>query len=148
MNPPYLLLQIIGVPVLASLFIFLTRNRWGRKAGWIAGGSLVYTTVLLCLAGLKVYEGQKVVEEYLLISPGIRLGLLADGLSLPVALIMNLLCAVLAFFSIYYVEHRIEIIYGGATIPGIFTFTCSFRWVSRERPWPPISSFYIFSSRS
>ena len=112
MNPPYLLLQIIGVPVLASLFIFLTRNRWGRKAGWIAGGSLVYTTVLLCLAGLKVYEGQKVVEEYLLISPGIRLGLLADGLSLPVALIMNLLCAVLAFFSIHYVEHRIEIIYG------------------------------------
>jgi formate hydrogenlyase subunit 3/multisubunit Na+/H+ antiporter MnhD subunit len=112
MNPPYLLLQIVGVPVLASLFIFLTRNRWGRKAGWIAGGSLVYTTVLLCLAGLKVYEGQKVVEEYLLIAPGIRLGLLADGLSLPVALIMNLLCAVLAFFSIHYVEHRIEMIYG------------------------------------
>jgi NADH-quinone oxidoreductase subunit M len=112
MNPPYLLLQIIGIPVLASLLIFLTRNGWGRKAGWIAGGSLVYTTALLCLAGLRVYEGQKVVEEYFLMGPGIRLGLLADGLSLPVALIMNLLCAVLAFFSIHYVEHRIEIIYG------------------------------------
>jgi NADH-quinone oxidoreductase subunit M len=112
MNPPYLLLQVIGIPILASLVVFLTRNRWGRKAGWIAAGSLVYTTVLLCLAGLKVYEGQKVVEEYLLLSPGIRLGLLADGLSLPVALVMNLLCAVLAFFSIHYVEHRIEIIYG------------------------------------
>ena len=40
------------------------------------------------------------------------LNLLADGLSLPVALIINLICLALAFFSIHYVEHRIELIYG------------------------------------
>jgi formate hydrogenlyase subunit 3/multisubunit Na+/H+ antiporter MnhD subunit len=112
LNSSYLLLQCIGIPVLASVFIFLTRYRLGRAAGWIAGGSLIYTTILLCLAGIKVYQGHKIYEEYLLIEPGIRLGLLADGLSLPVAWVMNLLCAVLALFSIHYVEHRIEIIYG------------------------------------
>lgn len=109
---PYVLLQIVGIPVLAALFIFLTRTPLGRKAGWIAGGCLLYTSALLCLAGLKVYQGERIYEEYFLIAPGIKMGLLADGLSLPVALIANLLCAVLAFFSIHYVEHRIEIIYG------------------------------------
>ena len=112
MIPQYLLLQTIGIPVLAAIFIFFTRYRMGRKAGWIAGGSLLYTTFLLCLAAPGVYQGTKIYEEYLLIAPNIKLGLLADGLGLPVALITNLLCAVLAFFSIHYVEHRIEIIYG------------------------------------
>jgi formate hydrogenlyase subunit 3/multisubunit Na+/H+ antiporter MnhD subunit len=108
----YLLLQVIGVPVLVSIFLALTKFRTGRKAGWIAGGSLVYTTALLLLAGLRVYGNGRVWEEYFFISPGIHLDLLADGLSLPVALIMNLLCTALAFYSIHYVEHRIEIIYG------------------------------------
>lgn len=112
MTSSHLLLQSIGIPVLASLFIFLTRFRLGKMAGWIAGLSLVYTTAILGLAGLRVYEGGRVFEEYFLISPGIRLGLLADGLSLPIALIMNLICAALAFYSIHYIEHRIEIIYG------------------------------------
>jgi NADH-quinone oxidoreductase subunit M len=84
----------------------------GKKAGWIAALSLLYTTILLGMVGLRIYQEGKVFEEYLLIDPGIRLGLLADGLSLPVAFIANLLCTVLAFYSIHYVEHRIEIIYG------------------------------------
>jgi len=111
-NSPYLLLQSIGIPILVSIFISLTKFRWGKKAGWIAGGSLLYTMVLLLIAGARVYESGRIYEEYFLISPGIQLGLLADGLSLPVALIMNLLCCALAFYSIHYVDHRIEIIYG------------------------------------
>jgi formate hydrogenlyase subunit 3/multisubunit Na+/H+ antiporter MnhD subunit len=109
---PNVLLQTILVPVIAALFIVLTRFRWGRWAGWIAGCSLLYTTFLLLWVGVKLYPGAARFEEYLLIEPGITLNLLADGLSLPVALIANLLCAVLAFFSIHYVEHRIEILYG------------------------------------
>ena len=109
---PNILLQIVLAPVIASIFIFLTRFKMGRKAGWIAAGSLVYSTVLLCIVGLRVYQGTKIYEEYLLIAPGIRLDLLADGLSLPVALIMNMLCAVLGFYSIHYVDHRIEVLYG------------------------------------
>lgn len=109
---PHILLQVIVVPVIASTLIFLTRFKMGRKAGWIAAGSLVYTTVLLCIVGLRVYQGTRIYEEYLLIAPGIRLDLSADGLSLPVALIMNMLCMVLAFYSIRYVDHRIEVLYG------------------------------------
>jgi len=42
----------------------------------------------------------------------VSLNLLADGLSLPVALIINIICVVLALYSIHYVDHRIELIYG------------------------------------
>ncbi len=107
----HILLQILIAPVIASIFIFLTRHKIGKKAGWIAGGILLYTTVLLCIAGLRVYQGEVIVEKYLL-GPDVSLNLLVDGLSLPIALIINIICVVLAFYSIHYVEHRIELIYG------------------------------------
>lgn len=111
---PHILLQIIFVPALVSIFIFLGRYQIGKKAGWIAGGSLLYTTYLLSLAWLKIYQGgPNIYEEYLLIEPGIRLAFLGDGLSIPVAFIANVLCTVLAFYSMHYVDHRIEIIYEG-----------------------------------
>ena len=108
---PYILLQIVVVPIIASLFIFLTRPLVGRKAGWIAGIALLYTTALLCIAGIRVSQGEIIYEEYPL-GALVNLNLLADGLSLPVALIVNLCCVALAFYSIHYVEHRIELIYG------------------------------------
>ncbi|PHP45594.1 NADH-quinone oxidoreductase subunit M [Methanosarcinales archaeon ex4572_44] len=108
---PYILLQIVVLPVIASIFIFLTRYKIGKKAGWIAGITLLYTTALLSLVGIRVYQGEIISEEYLSF-PMVNLNLLADGLSIPIALIMNLCCIVLAFYSIHYVEHRIELIYG------------------------------------
>ena len=108
---PHILLQIVVVPVIASLFIFLTRPKMGEKAGWIAAITLLYTTALLCIAGIRVYRGEIIYEEYP-IGPKVRFDLLADGLSLPMALIINLCCVVLAFYSMHYVEHRIEAIYG------------------------------------
>jgi NADH-quinone oxidoreductase subunit M len=110
---PHILLQILGGPVIASVFIFLTRYKIGRKAGWIAGTTLLYTTALLCIAGLRLYQGGIIYEEYPL-GPKVRFDLLADGLSLPIALIINLCCVVLAFYSIHYIEHRIDVIYGEA----------------------------------
>lgn len=108
---PHILLQIVVAPIIASIFIFLTKHKIGERSGWVAGITLLYTTVLLCIAGIRVYQGEIIYEEYP-IGPKVRFDLLADGLSLPVALIMNLCCAVLAFYSIHYVEHRIEVIYG------------------------------------
>ncbi|MGQ9569686.1 MAG: complex I subunit 4 family protein [Thermodesulfovibrionales bacterium] len=108
---PYILLQIIFMPAVASIFIFLTRPKIGDKAGWVAGLTLLYTTILLLIAGFRIYQGEIIFEIYSL-GPKVNLNLLADGLSLPVALIMNMLCAVLAFYSIHYVDHRIELIYG------------------------------------
>ena len=108
---PAVLLQILLTPVLAAVVIFLTRETAGRLAGWIAGVALLYTTFLVVLAGFEVYGGAVLVEEYLLIAPGIRLGLRADGLSYPTLAVAVLLCTALAFFSIHYVEHRVEILY-------------------------------------
>jgi len=55
---PYILLQIVVLPVIASIFIFLTRYKIGKKAGWIAGITLLYTTALLSLVGIRVYQGE------------------------------------------------------------------------------------------
>ena len=108
---PHILLQIVVVPVIASIIIFLTRPKTGEKAGWIAGITLLYTTALLCIAGIRVYHGEIIYEEYPL-GAMVNFNFLADGLSLPVALIINLICTALAFYSIHYVDHRIEAIYG------------------------------------
>lgn len=108
---PYILLQILVMPVIAAVVILLSRYHLGRKAGWIVGITLIYTTALLCMVGIRVAQGEIIFEEYLF-GPTLNFNLLADGLSLPVALIMNLCCVVLAFYSIHYVDHRIEAIYG------------------------------------
>lgn len=108
------LLQIVFIPAVVSLVIFLFRQQLGKRAGWVAVLSLVYTTLLLLAVGVRLWRGlQPIYEEYLLIAPGIKLGLLADGLSIAVALISNVLCLVLSMFSIRYIDHRIEIIYAG-----------------------------------
>ncbi len=82
----------------------------GRRAGWITIGALCYTTILLLLTGFQVYGHSSVIERYP-IGPDVSLNLLADGLSLPVALIVNIICLALAFYSLPYVDHRVELIY-------------------------------------
>jgi proton-translocating NADH-quinone oxidoreductase chain M len=108
---PYILLQTIVVPVIASLFILLTRRKIGKKARFIPGITLLYTTALICIATIRVYQGTPIREEYGW-GPYVTFGLLADGLSIPVALIINIICTALAFYSLHYVEHRVEVIYG------------------------------------
>lgn len=112
---PALLLQIVIVPAIAAILIFLLRFKLGFKAGYLAVASLLYTTLLLVLAGLRVWDGEVLTEQYLLIAPAIELGFLADGLSLPTALVINVLCTALCTYSIHYVEHRIEILYPGVS---------------------------------
>lgn len=107
----HILLQIVMVPAITSIVIFLTRHKIGEKAGWISVISLVYTTALICLVGLKIYGGETIYEKYPL-GAEVSLNLFADGLSLPVALIINLICIALASYSTHYVAHRIELIYG------------------------------------
>lgn len=125
---PSILLQIIFIPALVSVFIFLFRNTLGKKSGWVAVSGLVYTTFLLLLALSEVYQGAPIVEEYpLLINPDIRLSLLGDGLSVAVALICNLLCLALCVYSIKYIDHRIEIVYESLSEKGQTSYyTCFF----------------------
>jgi formate hydrogenlyase subunit 3/multisubunit Na+/H+ antiporter MnhD subunit len=120
---PHILLQTLVVPAIASVIIYLTGLKIGRKAGLIASVALLYTTALLFIAAISVYQGRIIVEGYtwvpeVLISTVPQLhccvpfGLLADGLSIPVALIINIICVALSFYSLHYVEHRTEILYG------------------------------------
>ncbi len=113
MQIPYPLLQTIVVPVIVAGIIALIHSRLGRKTGWVTGACLVYTTALLCLIGPQIYSGNPIYEEYTWVPIAkLKFGLLADGLSWPVALIMNITCAALAFYSINYIDHRIHLLYG------------------------------------
>ena len=108
------LLQILLIPAAASLVVALTRRRLPQAAGWITGLALLYTTGLAGTVTLDVSRGAPIREDYLVISPGIELQLLADGLSAPTLSIVLLLCTGLAFYSIHYIEHRIAVLYAAA----------------------------------
>ncbi len=105
-----ILLQILAVPLITSAFIFFARYKIAWKAGWIASFALLYAIALHCIAGFRVYQGEIILEKYPF-APEVSMDLLYDGLSLPVGLIINMLCAALAFYSIHYVEHRIDVLY-------------------------------------
>ena len=106
-----MLLQILLTPLVASAVIFAVRRRAAHQVGWVAAMALLYTTCVSLFVTVKVHRVGPVAESYLDIAPGIRLGLLADGLSAPTLSVILLLCTALAFYSIRYVEHRVEILY-------------------------------------
>ena len=108
------LLQILLTPAFASLVVVLTRRRFSRAAGWITSLALLYATGLAGAVTLDVSRGTPILEDYLVISPGIELQLLADGLSAPTLSIVLLLCTALAIYSIRYIEHRVAVLYGTA----------------------------------
>ena len=109
------LLQLLLTPALASLLILLTRRRIGHAAGWIVAGSLLYTTCLAVFVTVEISRRGVVFDESLVLAPGVGLRLLADGLSAPPLAVILLLCTALAFYSIRYVEHRIEVLYAAET---------------------------------
>ena len=109
---PGVLLQILLAPIAAAAINYTIRRVPGHSVGWIATGTLLYTTALVVWVGVAVSQGDVVTEEYWLIAPDIRFGLLADGLSLPTLAVVLLLCAALSMYSIRYIEHRVETIYG------------------------------------
>jgi len=125
---PSILLQTIVVPVITALFILLTRRKIGKKAGLIAGIALLYTTVLLCIVGNRVYQGTVISAEYVW-GPYVTFGLLADGLSIPIALIINIICTALAFHSLRYMEQRVDILYGEEDEKTKLSYYTSYFWL-------------------
>ncbi len=124
---PAILLQSIAVPAVVSLIILLFRYQLGLKAGWLAVLSLVYTTALLLVGLAGIYNGAPITEKYQLIaSPDIHITLVADGLSIMVALIATLLSLALCTYSIKYIPHRIEVLYPDLDERGVVSYFTSF----------------------
>ncbi|MFQ6134914.1 MAG: NuoM family protein [Nitrososphaerales archaeon] len=110
---PYPLLQVVFVPIFVAPITLVLGRRIGKRVSWINFAALSYATLLLLLVGLEVRNGP-VYEEYTMVPiAGVNFGLLADNLSLPVALILNLSSVALALFSGSYIEHRIHLLYDG-----------------------------------
>jgi proton-translocating NADH-quinone oxidoreductase chain M len=114
MAPQYVLLQVILVPLLTSIVVFALGGRLGRRVGWIAFLALLYVAVLLLLVGVDLFNGGAPVNEQYAWAPaaGLRFGFLADSLSLPVALVMTLICTGTSVYSMGYMKHRLEVMFG------------------------------------
>ncbi len=114
--PSYLLLQFVVVPLVAAAACYLASGLIGRRVGWIAFASLVATTLALLLyAGPQLYSdtAKQIVESYAWApTSGLTFGFLADDLSLPVAILVNLVLAATAVYSMPYVESRVRAIHG------------------------------------
>jgi NADH-quinone oxidoreductase subunit M len=108
------------VPIAAAAVCYLAAGRLGKHVGWIALFSLLFTTAALLVFGAgKVFGGGAIpTENYLWAGAGqasiLTFGFLADNLSLPVVIVMNVVLAATAVYSMPYMEKRIQSLYGGA----------------------------------
>jgi len=115
MQIPYILLQVIVVPLITAIVCAFLGKKIGKNLGWIAAAALIYTTLLLVYVGFQLWGNNIPLHEnynWSTAAFGLNFGLSADGLSLPVALIMNLIVTACSIFGVHYMEHRIEQLYG------------------------------------
>jgi len=111
----YLLLQSVVLPLVAAALCYLAAPRLGKRVGWIAFSALLIATLLLVAFGWqRLYSGGSAITEAYTWAPtaGLTFGFLADGLSYPVALLVNLVLAATAVYSMPYMQTRIKSLYG------------------------------------
>jgi proton-translocating NADH-quinone oxidoreductase chain M len=106
----YFLLAATFIPLLLAPVAYAI----GRKAGvkivtWFSFAALAVSTGLLIIPAIGVYTGQQTVyvEQYAWGQFG-DFGLRLDGLSLPFALIIYILCTVIAVYSRPYMVHKVS----------------------------------------
>ncbi len=115
MQIPYVLLQIILVPIITAIICALVGKTLKKNTGWIATVGLLYTTLLLILVAVDLWtNGGSLTESYQWgnVVFTLNFGFLADGLSVPVAIIMSVVSTALAVYSIKYMNNRITTLYG------------------------------------
>ena len=115
----YLLLQAVVVPIVAALLSYLLAPKAGKLVGWLAFAALFVSTIILVAFGWnQLYSGGggAAISEYYTWAPtaGLTFGFLADGLSYPVAILVNLVLGATAVYSMPYMETRIRSLYGEA----------------------------------
>ena len=110
MAESYFLLAATFIPLLLAPVAYVIGRKAGVKAAtWFSFAALAVSTGLLIIPAIGVYTGQQpvYVEEYPWGQFG-NFGLRLDGLSLPFALIIYILCTVIALYSRPYMVHKVS----------------------------------------
>ena len=109
MAESYYLMAAIFLPLLLSPVAFIL----GRKKGiqlvtWFSFGVLAISTCFLLTPILSIDKDNPIHEESFSWSQFGNFGLRLDGLSIPFAIIIYILCTVLALYSKPYMLHKIQ----------------------------------------
>ena len=110
MAESYFLLAATFIPLLLAPVAYVLGRKAGVKAvTWFSFAALAVSTGLLIIPAIGVYTGQQTVyvERYAWGQFG-DFGLRLDGLSLPFALIIYILCTVIAVYSRPYMVHKVS----------------------------------------
>jgi proton-translocating NADH-quinone oxidoreductase chain M len=104
----YFLLAATFLPLLMSPVSYILGKRIGINAvTWFSFGILAISTALLFVSAAMLNGGQSAYVESYPWSQFGNFGLRLDGLSLPFALIIYILCTALALYSKPYMIHKI-----------------------------------------
>ncbi|MEW6603459.1 MAG: NADH-quinone oxidoreductase subunit M [Thermoproteota archaeon] len=110
MAESYYLLAATFIPLLLAPVAYgIGRKSGVNAATWFSFGILAVSTGLLAIPAIGIYNGNYTVytESYTWGQFG-NFGLRIDGLSLPFALIIYILCTVLALYSKPYMVHKVS----------------------------------------
>jgi NADH-quinone oxidoreductase subunit M len=103
-----LLMASIFLPLLlAPLSYFLGKKRGANFVTWFSFGTLLLSTILLVIPVLTISEENPVYEESYVWSQFGDFGLRLDGFSIPFAVTIYILSAVIAIFSREYMVRKI-----------------------------------------
>lgn len=109
MTESYYLLIATFLPLLLSPVVYvLAKKRGANSATWLSFGILAISTMLLFMASFSLQGGRTAYIESYTWSQFGNFGLRIDGLSLPFAMIINILCTVLTLYSKPYMLHKIK----------------------------------------
>jgi proton-translocating NADH-quinone oxidoreductase chain M len=107
-EPPYLLIATFLPLLLAPAAYIISKRRGATASTWFSFGVLAISTTCLLVASLTLHGARTAhVESYTWSQFG-NFGLRIDGLSLPFAIIINILCTVLTLYSKPYMIHKIK----------------------------------------
>jgi proton-translocating NADH-quinone oxidoreductase chain M len=104
----YFLLAATFLPLLSSPVSYILAKKVGITATtWFSFGILAISTGLIFIPAMTLTSGQSAYVESYPWSQFGNFGLRLDGLSLPFAMIIYILCTVLALYSKPYMIHKI-----------------------------------------
>ncbi len=108
------LFQAVIVPILLSPLAYYLGIKYGSKSAWFSFAVLLYSTIMLLYAAQTsnpyfesyTWFPQNLAGSGALSSIG-HFGFYVDGISIPFALTIYIICTAVALYSVPYMKHRI-----------------------------------------